>query len=193
MKCILVLKYLFLFCLFSFSFSSYELIGNGVIKNLTEEIAFIDTSDFTGYFNLLVEVTVKEGKFYENYLFIQGSDYKLTNLSSDKFSDFYSWEYQEKGTLTSWYYNYWTLHYKIPLDNSYNYLYLQFPNFVGDYLEVKITTTGIPIAIAWICLIAIIAIIVGIIIFLRYRKKKQIEESDINQLIQENQQNRFDY
>ena len=169
------LKWILLFFLFNFSLAQYYKIENDVTKILTGRRGYIYTGDFSGYYRLHMEVTVRNGYFsYSNPYVEMAGNYYAPILDYYTLTDYYYSEDEEYGTYYGPNYSYYTLHFYTPSGSNWDYVYIHFPSYSGDYIEVTITTSGIPVSVVWVLVVLFIAIIVGVIFFVRYRKRQAV-------------------
>ena len=170
---LIIFLYLFNFSLLSID---SDQIFKGQTKSLSSPRGFIDLSDFNGYYRIHYTVTVKNGRFDNKYLYIGGSLIRVSSWSPISFPTGFSYDSEEYGQSIGNYYSYHTLHFYTPVDSSWNFYYIKFPSpsyYSGyDYtIEVEIENSGIPVAVVWVLSILVVAIIVGVIFFVRRRKR----------------------
>ena len=157
----------------NFSICEYdEYIKGGETIILTGHKGFIDLSEYWGAFRLKIKVTVKGGYFYDNYLKCGGSLYKPKSWQSYILNDKYYSDSQEYGTMSGTNYDYYTHYFSIPKGFYWNYIYLEFPSYHGDQIEVKVNSSGFNMIYLIIIIVVAIAAFIGICFYIR-RKRRQ--------------------
>ena len=169
------LTLILLLCFLNFSLCSYRrYVGSNSKTTLSDGRGYIDLSDYSGYYKIWVEVTVRNGYFTTNTFSVGGLD--STPSYSDSYYNtpsYFFYDDYEHGSSSGGYYSYFTYYYSITKSSWYYYVF-DCPSFVGDYVEVTFTTTGIPVAVVWVLCILFIAIIAGIAFFFRYKRRQQL-------------------
>ena len=164
---------LLIFCLFCFSLSdTFDYIENDKKKTITSNYGYVDLSEFSGYFQLLVITTVKNGTFSENrHLSVTGGSEKPVDPSKYIFDTNYIYK-KESHEIINDEYKFQTLDFHVHINSDWEYIYFRFPERTGGSLEVTITTNDIPKVLVWI-LPLIFAIIIIVIIFFCVRRHKR--------------------
>ena len=164
------LTLILLLCFLNFSLCSYQrYVGYETKESLSDGRGYIAMSDFSGYYRIWVEVTVRNGYFTTNTFSVGGLLY--TPSYSDSYYStptYYSYDDYEHGSSVGGIYSYYTYYYSIPKDGYWDYLVFDCPSFYGEYVEVTFTTTGIPVAVVWVLCILFIAIVAGLALYFFY-------------------------
>ena len=177
------LTWIFLLCCLNFSLCGYsKYIAYGTKTVLSDGRGYIAMSDFSGYYRIWVEVTVRNGYFSGNSFSVGGLLFTPSSYGSYTTPTYYYYDDYEHGSSAGGIYSYYTYYYSIPKDGYWDYLVFDCPSFYGDYVEVTFTTTGIPVAVVWVLCILFIAIVAGIVFFFRYKRRQQL--ATYNQPIQ---------
>ena len=177
------LTWILLLCFLNFSLCGYTtFVPYGTKTILSDGRGYIDLSDFSGYYRIWVEVTVRNGYFLGNYFYVGGSLFTPSSYSSYTTPTSFYYDDYEHGSSTGGIYSYYTYYFSIPKDGYWDYYLFDCPSFDGQYVEVTFTTTGIPVAVVWVLCILFIAIVAGIAFFFRYKKRQQL--ATYNQPIQ---------
>ena len=169
------LTWILLLCFLNFSLCGYTtLVPYGTKTILSDGRGYIDLSDFSGYYRIWVEVTVRNGYFSGNYFYVGGLLFTPSSYGSYSTPTSFYYDDYEHGSSTGGIYSYYTYYFSIPKDGYWDYYLFDCPSFYGDYVEVTFTTTGIPVAVVWVLCILFIAIVAGIVFFFRYKKRQQL-------------------
>ena len=177
LKCLLFLLFL------DFSFEAKNFINYGLVElNSPKTIkgngycVYIDYSKIENHLKVHVKVTVKNGYFTENNMYYGGYQYIPSEGYEYSISSSKNIDSNEFGTKSGNYYDYYTQHYYIRIENyasGIKYYFFSIPNFYGDYVEIEISTSGITIgAIIGIVFAGFFVSTLIIVIFCVRKKKK---------------------
>ena len=177
------LTWILLLCFLNFSLCDYtQFVSYGTRTILSDNKGYIDLSDFSGYYKIWVECTVKNGYFNGEYLYYGGSFFTPNSYSSYTLPVSVYYDDYEYGSRSGSYYTYYTYYYSISRDSYWDYYYFRCPSYDGGPVEVMITSSGIPIAVVWVLCILFVAIVAGIVFYFRYKRRRQL--ATYNQPIQ---------